>query len=451
MWFTASFGSSAANSCMLYYSQASNGLLLLNDSGNAFNAPRLIGNAGSLDQQPVQREFGSSSLAISATHLVLNLAMTFTSGYGGAKNVYVFATNGSLVSGWQARGTWTVPSTAVPDLTITKTHAGNFSQGQSGAAYTITVSNAGEGASIGAVNVIEALPSGLTLVSMAGNGWSCNNNTCTRSDALAAGSSYPTITVTVNVGSSAPSSTINLANVSGGGEANTSNDQATDPSTITALVVTVTADSVTPGSGTGLSQTFALQYSDSNGGGDLTQAWAWFTAGFGSSAASSCMLYYSKASNGLFLLDDSGGTFSAPGLIGNTGTLSNTQCSVNLGSSSLAVSGTHLVLNLAMTFRSEYEGVKNVYLYGTNGRLSSGWSPTLGTWTVPISVATITADSVTPGSGTGLTQTFALQYSDSNGGGDLTQGWCGSPPVSDRARRTAACCITARPRTGFYS
>ena len=32
---------------------------------------------------------------------------------------------------------------AGPDLTITKTHTGNFTQGQTGATYTITVSNSG--------------------------------------------------------------------------------------------------------------------------------------------------------------------------------------------------------------------------------------------------------------------------------------------------------------------
>ncbi len=34
----------------------------------------------------------------------------------------------------------------VPDLTLTKTHAGTFTQGQTGATYTLTVSNSGTGA-----------------------------------------------------------------------------------------------------------------------------------------------------------------------------------------------------------------------------------------------------------------------------------------------------------------
>ena len=58
--------------------------------------------------------------------------------------------------------------------------------------------------------------------------------TCTRSDALAAGTSYPGIALTVNVASTAPSSVTNTASVSGGGETNTANNSASDPTTIVA-------------------------------------------------------------------------------------------------------------------------------------------------------------------------------------------------------------------------
>ncbi len=107
-----------------------------------------------------------------------------------------------------------------PALSISKSHSGNFAQGQQNAAYTVTVSNAtGTPPTSGTVTVTETLPSGLTLVSMAGSGWACSATTCNRSDALAAGASYPAITVTVNVGASATSPQVNQVNVSGGGSA----------------------------------------------------------------------------------------------------------------------------------------------------------------------------------------------------------------------------------------
>ncbi|HJQ98607.1 MAG TPA: hypothetical protein VJ826_09840, partial [Candidatus Polarisedimenticolaceae bacterium] len=122
----------------------------------------------------------------------------------------------------------------VPDLTVAKSHAGSFTQGQSGATYTIAASNVGTGPTSGTVTVGDALPSGLTATSFSGTGWSCTLAplSCTRSDALAAGASYPVITLMVNVSASASSPLVNGASVSGGGETNTGNDAANDVTTI---------------------------------------------------------------------------------------------------------------------------------------------------------------------------------------------------------------------------
>lgn len=126
-----------------------------------------------------------------------------------------------------------------PDLSIVKTHVGTFSVGQTGALYTITVTNSGNGPTVGTVTVTDILPSnqGLTPTAIAGPGWSCTLGTltCTRADALAAGSSYPAITVTVNISQFPPTSSVtNGATVSGGGEVNTQNDLASDTTTILA-------------------------------------------------------------------------------------------------------------------------------------------------------------------------------------------------------------------------
>nr|WP_306673704.1 Ig-like domain repeat protein [Tahibacter caeni] len=131
--------------------------------------------------------------------------------------------------------------TQLSDLTITKTHVGNFSQGQTGAIYTLTPSNAGAGPTSGTVMVTDTLPAGLTATAISGTGWSCTvaTVTCTRSDALAAGSSYPAITLTVNVANNAPASVTNTAAVSGGGQINTSNDSASDATTIATAAFTI--------------------------------------------------------------------------------------------------------------------------------------------------------------------------------------------------------------------
>jgi uncharacterized repeat protein (TIGR01451 family) len=122
--------------------------------------------------------------------------------------------------------TTTIP---MPDLTIVKIANGTFTQGQTGASYTLTVSNVGPGPTIAAVSVTDALPAGLTATAMSGTGWSCTvaTLTCTRADSLGAGAAYPPITLIVDVASSAPANVVNAATVSGGGESNTGNNTST--------------------------------------------------------------------------------------------------------------------------------------------------------------------------------------------------------------------------------
>ncbi|KJH70557.1 GEVED domain-containing protein [Aliterella atlantica] len=122
-----------------------------------------------------------------------------------------------------------------PDLTITKTHVGNFSKGGSNT-YTLTATNSGTVATTGTVTLSDTLPTGLTPTAATGTGWNCTISgqvvTCTRSDVLAANTSYPPITLAVNVASTAPASITNTATISGGGQTNTANDSVNDPTTI---------------------------------------------------------------------------------------------------------------------------------------------------------------------------------------------------------------------------
>ena len=129
------------------------------------------------------------------------------------------------------------PVTQVASLNITSSHSGNFRQGDTADTYALTVTNAaGAGPTSGTVTVTDTLPTGLTPTSAVGQGWTLqgingSTVTATRSDALAAGLSYPALTVTVSVAASAPASVTNAATVAGGGEVITSN-AASDPTTI---------------------------------------------------------------------------------------------------------------------------------------------------------------------------------------------------------------------------
>jgi hypothetical protein len=155
------------------------------------------------------------------------------------------------------------------DLTVTTSHAGNFRQGDVGDTYTIAASNVGTGPTSGTVTLVDTLPAGLTAIAFSGDGWTTSlaTLTATRSDALAAGASYPALTLTVNVATNSPASVTNTVTVSGGGELDTVNNTASDPTTVAtnATLATSTAVSTSQGSVTyGTPVTFTATVSSSS-------------------------------------------------------------------------------------------------------------------------------------------------------------------------------------------
>jgi uncharacterized repeat protein (TIGR01451 family) len=328
-------------------------------------------------------------------------------------------------------------SSLSPVLTIAKSHAGNFTQGQNGATYSVTVSNtAGAGATNGGLTVTETLPAGLTLVSMAGTGWTCPSGgaTCTRSDVLAAGASYPAITVTVNVASTAPSQVTNQVSVAGGGSASAA------ASNITAITALPHAVSVSPSSGSGASQTFTLVYSDTIGVSDLASAQVIINAT--NSAASACYVWVTPASGAVWLANDNGTSWSAAMTLGTGGTEQNSQCTLNVAASSGTLSGNTYTLHLAIGFQAAFAGAKNVYGYATTqAGLNSGWQ-SLGTWTVP---APPQAVSVSPSTGSGASQTFTFVYADSNGAADLASA---QALIGASITGVSSCYVWVTPGTG---
>lgn len=124
-----------------------------------------------------------------------------------------------------------------PDLTLSLTHAGTFKQADAAGACMIIVSNAGSGASSGLISIFAAPPKGFTVTALKGEGWiaAADQQNATRSDPLAAGASFPPLSMTVRIDPDAPGALTNLARVLGGGELNTANDAASDAIAITAL------------------------------------------------------------------------------------------------------------------------------------------------------------------------------------------------------------------------
>lgn len=255
--------------------------------------------------------------------------------------------------------------------------------------------------------VDDLIPAGLTATAMAGTGWSCiqPGGPCMRSDALAGLSSYPPLTVTVSVSPTAPSSVTNTATVSGGGEANTANDTASDPTDIRAITATPpTADQVSPYRSSTSSQTFTFNYSSVNGSSYLNSVYASINNGL--SVPNGCVAYYVQPANALYLINDAGSAFIGPIVPGSTSALSNGQCTIQGQGSSVTGTGNTLSLVLSISSKTVFKGVKAICGFASdNGGFVSGWQ-SLGTWTPnPVSGLPPTADSVTPNNGAGYMQT----------------------------------------------
>jgi len=156
-------------------------------------------------------------------------------GGGSAGTWYVFDVANSPAPDLVVQGSISLTNDA--DLAISVTHTGNFTQGDTGDAYSINVTNLGSAATVGSVSVIDSLPAGLTATAITGPGWTTDlgSLTCTRSESLAAGAGYPPITVVVNASTNAAAILTNNASVSGGGELNTANDIASDATIVVAL------------------------------------------------------------------------------------------------------------------------------------------------------------------------------------------------------------------------
>jgi uncharacterized repeat protein (TIGR01451 family) len=136
----------------------------------------------------------------------------------------------------------------VPDLALSKSHVGSFSQGQIGAQYTLQASSTATSGVISSGPIVvtdTALPSSMTATAISGGAsWSCVLGTlsCTYigSYPITANTLLPPITLSVNISSTAPASVTNSASISVlASETVVANNAASDPTTIIAVGVTV--------------------------------------------------------------------------------------------------------------------------------------------------------------------------------------------------------------------
>ena len=132
------------------------------------------------------------------------------------------------------------------DLSISKTHSGNFQIGASGI-YTIEIANSGTELVNGIITVTDALPAGLAPVLAKGNDWepcafSGQDLECVYSNTagLAIGSVLPAITIEVEVTDEAPQLITNSVSLANPNDTNSSNNTDQDRTVIEGLDLAVT-------------------------------------------------------------------------------------------------------------------------------------------------------------------------------------------------------------------
>jgi hypothetical protein len=186
---------------------------------------------------------------------------------------------------------------------------------------------------------------------------------------------------------------------------------------ITPIIVTIgpppvpLAIDVTPNTGTGVRQVFTATYSDSAGvTSDLKRAMLRIGAG----NASACLVDYNAITATVRLFTDNGEAGS-PAVLGTAGTLSNSQCTLYLASSSATPAGNNLTLVADISFASAFAGVQSLAIRAMSIAGPNTGFINKGTWTVGMPAPGVQVVSVTPNVGNGLTQSFVLAYSDAAG------------------------------------
>jgi hypothetical protein len=159
--------------------------------------------------------------------------------------------------------------------------------------------------------------------------------------------------------------------------------------------------SLTPPSGSGPGQIFALTVADGNGGRDIASVGLYVTARFDGARPSNVRLaYYDRASGEFRLAHDSGNTWQGAAA-GARRELANSQCTVDASESRVTMAGDRMTVEFAVRFAAGWKGPRRVYGYASaaGDAGSTGWRE-VGSWLVGESApAEATAAAADPNDG----------------------------------------------------
>ncbi len=134
---------------------------------------------------------------------------------------------------------------------------------------------------------------------------------------------------------------------------------------------------VTPDGGRGKSAQFTVNLNDTKGFGAIQQVNLLVNL---SGVVNSCYIQYSPITKTLFLANDTDTNWSSAAL-GSSTTLQNSQCAVDVSSTTSSWSGSTLTVTIPVSFFSRFDGVKNIYTFAADSSYITGWQKQ-GIWIV---------------------------------------------------------------------
>jgi hypothetical protein len=343
-------GLDGSGACYVGYYRPGNSFYLMNDVGNAWQGPLAPDSAGVLENSQCTLNGSNSTASGSGNSLTVTVSLTFKAAFAGSKNIYVygFAASG-LNSGWQSRGTWTVPTGIGTPTAGSVTGAGaagtptftavySDGNGYTDLAWGLLIVNSRLDGN-GACYVGYYRPgNSFYLMNDAGSVWQgplaansagvLENSQCAvnGSGSTASGSGN-TLTVIVSLSFKAAfagSKNIYVYGLAPSGL--TSGWQSRGTWTVPAGIGLPTADSVT-GSGAAATPSFTAVYSDGKGYTDL--AWGLLMVNSRLDGSGACYVGYYRPGNSFYLMNDAGSAWQGPLAANSAGVLQNSQCALN--------------------------------------------------------------------------------------------------------------------------
>jgi hypothetical protein len=296
-----------------------------------------------------------SSVSGSGNSLTLTLSITFRAAYAGMKTIY---SNVNSSHDYAAVGTYNVTATA-PDFTLSVSPSSQDAQAGQSVTYTVTV------------NPLNGFHDNVALSFVrSSTNATISDLTGTFDPASIAGGGSSTLTVTIPASTPTSGWVLQVTGTSSITHAATAELHVTGAAP--PPPPTRTTVSVSPQNGTGGSQVFTFVFSDSNGYQDLHGGHILFSDNAGSSGDHFCWMQFSTTNAGL-APDNFIGAWPTV-TYGSDDIVQNSQCAIDGTNSSVSGSGNTLTVNLSITFRVAYAGMKTIYtdINPSNGYASVG-------------------------------------------------------------------------------